>query len=84
VLAFVFGSLLAVLPLGIAFLVIPTTFLGILAFTTVTTMSTLDENIVALIGLGIGIDYALTGSQLRGPRNGRRERPRWRARFSQH
>lgn len=59
VLAFVFGSLLALLPLGIAFLAIPTTFLAILAFTTVTTMSTLDENIVALIGLGIGIDYAL-------------------------
>jgi RND superfamily putative drug exporter len=59
VLGVVFGSLLALLPLLIAFLAIPTTFLGILGFTTVATMSTLDENIVALIGLGIGIDYAL-------------------------
>jgi RND superfamily putative drug exporter len=59
VLAIVFGSFLAVLPLMIAFLAIPTTFLGILGFTAVTSMSTLDENIVALIGLGIGIDYAL-------------------------
>jgi RND superfamily putative drug exporter len=59
VLIFVFGSLLAILPLVIAFLAIPTTFLGILGFTTFTSMSTLDENIVALIGLGIGIDYAL-------------------------
>jgi RND superfamily putative drug exporter len=59
VLSAVFGSLLALLPLLIAFLAIPTTFLGCLGFTTVTTMSTLDENLVALIGLGIGIDYSL-------------------------
>jgi len=59
VLGIVFGSFLAVLPLVIALLAIPTTFLAILGFTTVISMSTLDENIVALIGLGIGIDYAL-------------------------
>jgi RND superfamily putative drug exporter len=59
VLAVIFGSLLALLPLLIALLAIPTTLLGVLGFTAVTTMSTLDENIVALIGLGIGIDYAL-------------------------
>lgn len=59
VLAIVFGSLLGLLPLFIATVAIPTTFLGILAFSEVTTMSVLTENIVALIGLGIGIDYSL-------------------------
>jgi RND superfamily putative drug exporter len=59
VLSIVFGSLLALLPLLVALLAIPTTFLGILGFSALTSMSTLDENIVALIGLGIGIDYAL-------------------------
>jgi RND superfamily putative drug exporter len=59
VLALVFGSLLAVLPLVIAGIAIPTTFAGIFLLTYVTTMSTLVQNIVALVGLGIAIDYSL-------------------------
>jgi putative drug exporter of the RND superfamily len=59
VLAIVFGSVLALLPLVIAVIAIPTTFIGIYALTYVTTMSTLVQNIVALIGLGVAIDYAL-------------------------
>jgi RND superfamily putative drug exporter len=59
VLALVFGSLLAVLPLVIAGVAIPTTFAGIFLLTYVTTMSTLVQNIVALVGLGIAIDYSL-------------------------
>jgi RND superfamily putative drug exporter len=59
VLAVVFGSLLAFLPLLIAGVAIPTAFIGIYAFTYVTTMSTLVQNIVALVGLGVAIDYAL-------------------------
>ncbi|MGW5047457.1 MMPL family transporter [Streptomyces griseoluteus] len=59
VLAIVFGSLLALLPLLIAAIAIPTTFVGIYALTYATTMSTLVQNIVALVGLGVAIDYAL-------------------------
>ncbi|MFI1584528.1 MMPL family transporter [Embleya sp. NPDC020630] len=59
VLAIVFGSLLALLPLLIAVVAIPTTFLGIYALTYVTDMSTITRNIVALVGLGVAIDYAL-------------------------
>jgi RND superfamily putative drug exporter len=59
VLALVFGSLLALLPLVIAGIAIPTTFAGVYLLTYVTTMSTLVQNIVALVGLGIAIDYSL-------------------------
>lgn len=59
VLAVVFGSLVAFLPLLIAAVAIPTAFIFIDAFTYVTTMSTLVQNIVALVGLGVAIDYAL-------------------------
>ncbi|WP_432019818.1 MMPL family transporter [Streptomyces sp. 1222.5] len=59
VLAIVFGSLLALLPLLIAAIAIPTTFVGIYGLTYATTMSTLVQNIVALVGLGVAIDYAL-------------------------
>ena len=59
VLAIVFGSLLALLPLLIAAVAIPTAFVGIYALTYATTMSTLVQNIVALVGLGVAIDYAL-------------------------
>ncbi|HEV2635985.1 MAG TPA: MMPL family transporter [Actinocrinis sp.] len=59
VLAIVFGSLLALLPLLIAGVAIPTAFVFIYAMTYVTTMSTLVQNIVALVGLGVAIDYAL-------------------------
>ncbi|OIJ64427.1 hypothetical protein WN71_029035 [Streptomyces mangrovisoli] len=59
VLAIVFGSLLALLPLLIAAVAIPTTFVGIYSLTYATTMSNLVQNIVALVGLGVAIDYAL-------------------------
>jgi RND superfamily putative drug exporter len=59
VLAIVFGSLVAFLPLLIAVVAIPTAFVFIDALTYVTTMSTLVQNIVALVGLGVAIDYAL-------------------------
>ncbi len=59
VLAIVFGSLVAVLPLVIAGAAIPAAFVFIYALTYITTMSSLVQNIVALIGLGVAIDYAL-------------------------
>jgi putative drug exporter of the RND superfamily len=59
VLAVVFGSFIAMTPLIIAAVAIPTAFVFIYALTYLTTMSTLVQNIVALIGLGVAIDYAL-------------------------
>ena len=59
VLAVVFGSLLALVPLLIAILSILTTFLAIGAVTTVAPVSDLVEYLIALIGLGIAIDYSL-------------------------
>jgi RND superfamily putative drug exporter len=59
VLAIVFGSFIAVTPLIIAAVAIPSAFLFIWALTYVTTMSTLVQNIVSLVGLGVAIDYAL-------------------------
>ena len=59
VLAVVFGSLIAITPLIIAAVAIPTAFAFIYALTYLTTMSTLVQNIVALVGLGVAIDYAL-------------------------
>ena len=59
VLAIVFGSLVALLPLVIAGAAIPSAFIFIDGLTYVTTMSFLVQNIVALIGLGVAIDYAL-------------------------
>ncbi len=59
VLCLVFGSLLAALPLVIAAVAVPSTLLGILGLTYLTDMSTLLQYLVALIGLGIAIDFAL-------------------------
>ena len=59
VLATVFGSLIAVTPLLIAAIAIPSAFVFIYALTYAITMSTLVQNIVALVGLGVAIDYAL-------------------------
>ena len=59
VLAIVFGSLIAVTPLLIAAVAIPSAFVFIYALTYAITMSTLVQNIVALVGLGVAIDYAL-------------------------
>jgi len=59
VLAFVFGSLLAFLPLVIAAVAILTTFLVILGLTTFTDINFIVQFLVALIGLGVAIDYSL-------------------------
>jgi RND superfamily putative drug exporter len=59
VLAFVFGSLLAVVPLLIAACSIVTSFLVVYGLTTVTDVSVIVQFIIALIGLGVAIDYSL-------------------------
>ncbi|HEY6960891.1 MAG TPA: MMPL family transporter [Gaiellaceae bacterium] len=59
VLAFVFRSFTAVIPLLMAAVAIPTTFLLIWPLTAVTDVSVIVQFLVALIGLGIAIDYAL-------------------------
>ena len=59
VLAVVFGSFIAITPLIIAGVAIPTAFAFIYTLTYLTTVSTLVQNIVALVGLGVAIDYAL-------------------------
>src|SRR5438270_9545492 len=60
VLAFVFASFLAFLPLVIAAASILTTFILLLPLTYVTHVSFIVEFLVALIGLGVAIDYSLT------------------------
>jgi uncharacterized membrane protein YdfJ with MMPL/SSD domain len=59
VLAFVFGSLLAFVPLLVAAVAIPTCFLLIWAITSVTQVFFIVQYLVALIGLGVAIDYSL-------------------------
>lgn len=59
ILLFVFRSALAIAPLLMAFVAIPTTFLLIWGLTTVTSVSIFVEYLVGLLGLGIGIDYSL-------------------------
>jgi putative drug exporter of the RND superfamily len=59
VLAFVFGSLLALVPLLIAAVAILTTFLAVLGLTGVVEVSFIVQFLVALIGLGVAVDYSL-------------------------
>ncbi len=59
VLAFVFASFLALLPLLVAAVSILTTFLVVLGLTYVTEVSFIVEFLIALVGLGIAIDYSL-------------------------
>ncbi|HEY2200257.1 MAG TPA: MMPL family transporter [Solirubrobacteraceae bacterium] len=59
VLAFVFGSFLALVPIIMAIVSILTTFLVVWGLTTVTEISPIVQFLVALIGLGVSIDYAL-------------------------
>jgi RND superfamily putative drug exporter len=59
VLGFVFGSLLALVPLLIAAVAIPVTFALVDALTTVTPVHVIVQFMVALIGLGVAIDYSL-------------------------
>ncbi len=59
VLIFVFASFLAVVPLLMAIVSIMTTFLLLLGLTEITTVSPIVQFLIALIGLGVAIDYAL-------------------------
>ncbi len=59
VLTFVFASLLAIVPLLMAIVSIMTTFLLLLGLTELTTVSPIVQFLIALIGLGVAIDYAL-------------------------
>jgi len=59
VLVFVFRSFMAIVPLLMALVAIPTTFLLVWPVATVTDVSVIVQFLVALIGLGIAIDYAL-------------------------
>ena len=82
VLIFVFASFLALLPLLIAAVSILTTFLLVLLLTTFTDVSFVVQFLIALIGLGVAIDYSLlVVSRWReerahghGQRRGRRDR----------
>ena len=59
ILAFVFGSLLAFVPIVMAIVSIMTTFLIVWGLTTITDVSPIVQFLVALIGLGVAIDYSL-------------------------
>jgi putative drug exporter of the RND superfamily len=59
VLAFVFGSFLAIVPLMMAVASILTTFLVVWGLTTITEVSPIVQYLIALIGLGVSIDYSL-------------------------
>src|SRR6202453_2848191 len=59
VLAFVFGSFLAIVPLLMAIVSILTTFLVVWGLTTITEVSPIVQYLIALIGLGVSIDYSL-------------------------
>jgi RND superfamily putative drug exporter len=59
VLGFVFASFLAVVPIMMAISSILTTFLLLLGLTTFTDVSPIVQFLVALVGLGVAIDYSL-------------------------
>jgi RND superfamily putative drug exporter len=59
VLAFVFASLLALIPLLVAAVSILTTFLIVLGLSYVASISAIVEFLIALVGLGVAIDYSL-------------------------
>ena len=59
VLVFVFASFLAVVPLVMAIASILTTFLLLLGLTELTTVSPIVQFLIALLGLGVAIDYSL-------------------------
>src|SRR3954469_644150 len=66
VLAFVFGSLLAFVPLLMAIPAILTSFLAVYGLSTFTGVSPVVQFLIALIGLGVAIDYGVT-IVVRGP-----------------
>ena len=59
VLIFVFGSALAVVPLLMAAVAIPATFLAVYGLTGITSVFFVVQYLIALIGLGVAIDYSL-------------------------
>jgi RND superfamily putative drug exporter len=59
VLVFVFGSALALVPLAMAICSILTSFLLLYGLTALTDVSPIVQFLIALIGLGVSIDYAL-------------------------
>jgi RND superfamily putative drug exporter len=59
VLAFVFGSFLALVPIMMAIAAILTTFLVVWGLTAFTEVSPIVQYLIALIGLGVSIDYSL-------------------------
>ncbi|MFG1688633.1 MMPL family transporter [Nonomuraea sp. NPDC049269] len=59
VLAFVFGSVLALVPVLVAAVSIPVTFLAVYGLAGMTDVHMIVQFIVALIGLGVAIDYSL-------------------------
>jgi putative drug exporter of the RND superfamily len=59
VLAFVFGSFLAIVPIMMAIVSILTTFLVVWGLTAITPVSPIVQYLIALIGLGVSIDYSL-------------------------
>jgi RND superfamily putative drug exporter len=59
VLLFVFGSALAFVPLGMAICSVLVSFLLLWGLTAITEISPIVQFLVALIGLGVSIDYAL-------------------------
>jgi RND superfamily putative drug exporter len=59
ILAFVFGSFLAFIPIVMAIVSILTTFLLVYGLVQLTDVSPIVQFLVALIGLGVAIDYAL-------------------------
>jgi RND superfamily putative drug exporter len=59
VLIFVFGSFLALVPLGMAICSVLVSFLLLWGLTAITEISPIVQFLVALIGLGVSIDYAL-------------------------
>jgi RND superfamily putative drug exporter len=59
VLTFVFASLLAFVPIGMAIVSIMTTFLLLLGLANLTEISPIVQFLIALIGLGVSIDYSL-------------------------
>jgi RND superfamily putative drug exporter len=59
VLAFVFASWMAIVPLLMALVAIPTSFLAVWPLATATDVSIIVKFLIALVGLAIAIDYAL-------------------------
>jgi putative drug exporter of the RND superfamily len=59
VLAFVFASFLALVPIMTAVVSIMTTFLLLLGLTKLTDVSPIVQFLIALVGLGVAIDYSL-------------------------